>query len=198
MLLNLSSTCSFLHEEVTTFLYRRHVFYFNTPARLANFTNCLSFGTIPPPRNFGTIILEIRKFKVPSSEARDVCERDYSLAALYEYFQDLSDTNPHFSRMRHEELKHTRNWNEHSYGADWGLAIKGLMKHQVRELIVKAELGSFEVWNSGGRLLMALELVGDRGKVEKVVIDLGGQVGVDVPQQVAADVAALRNEYGWE
>ena len=68
----------------------------------------------------------------------------------------------------------------------------------MRKLIVKAESGSFQVWNSGDRLLRALELVGDRRIAEKVEIDLGGQMGVDVPQQVATDVAALKNEYAWD
>jgi hypothetical protein len=106
MLLNLQTTCSFLREEISIFLYRHHVFHFNTPTRLANFARCLSFSLVPRPLKLGTIILEIRRFSRldgvddlqwvvtfrngGQEQDREIVERGYSLVRPYEEFRDLN------------------------------------------------------------------------------------------------------------
>lgn len=212
MLLNLQTTCSFLHEEISTHLYNHHVYYFNTPARLANFTRCLSFGSVPPPRNLGTIIIEIRIFEPLSgvddpdypvtvssvSGDRDIVERDYSLCGPYEKFKDLHMTNPHFVYLRDREREVTRNWVRSRHDVDWAMAIEGLVKHKVQKLVIKPELGGLAVLRSRGRFLRSIEFVGDSQMVDNVEIILEGEVGRDVPRQVARRVASLRRQYGWD
>jgi len=212
MLLSLQTTCSFLHEEITTFLYSHHVFYFNTPIRLANFIRCLSFGPVPPPLNFGTVILEIRRFwpldgiedlssPVTMQDGRDdydVKERDYSLAKPYDNFKDLCLSNLHFFLMKKQEVKVTRKWHGRRFGMEWEVVIKGLVKHKVKKLILRAELGTFDVWDPHGPLCRALHFVGESRMVDKVVVNLGNQLGGSVPERVVNHLQALMSQYGWD
>jgi hypothetical protein len=159
-----------------------------------------------------TIIIEIRIFEplngvddpdhpvtVSSvSGDRDVVERDYSLCGSYGNFKDLHMTNPHFVFVRDRERKVTRNWVWSRHDVDWAMAIEGLVKHKVQKLVIKPELGGLAVLRSRGRLLRAIEFVGDSQMVDNVEIILEGEVGRDVPRQVARRVASLRRQYGWD
>lgn len=206
MLLNLQKTCIFLHREISSFIYTNHVFYFNTPARLANFTRCLAFGPVAP-RDLGTIILEVRTFYTPHSiynlhrffnlagEPELVVERGSSLSVPYEDLKELRASNPHFMDMRNKETLATQDWNGWSYGPDWAVAVLRLVKHKIKKLIIKSEYGAWPVWTPTGGLLTALRLVGDSGNVKEVVVDFGQDI---VPHQVFYDVAMLKAQYGWK
>jgi hypothetical protein len=183
MLLNLQTTCSFLHEEITNYLYHHHVYYFNTPARLANFTRSLSYAPIPSPRQLGTIILEIREFdpliNIPNRErpiiiqeasgAYEIAERDHSLSEPYAHFQVLRNTNPHFARMREDEVRLTRNWSSRTFGRDWLEALQGLRKHKVKQLIYQTRPEGSWGFGSHRRIIAALQQLEYSGMVDEVV-----------------------------
>lgn len=208
MLLALQSTCSFLHDEISQFLYKRHAFYFDTPARLANFTRCLSYSPVPSPLKLGTIILEIRQFQPliginnlqqrvtfrQNTEDKDVIERDSTLCKPYRNFMDLRPTNPHFTAMRAQEMEVTRNWIESRHGLDWGLAIIGLLKYRVNKLIITAQMGTFTAFSSDGPLMLALDVVGECGRVKNVSLDWWG---APAPAPDAWNFQALKTRYGW-
>lgn len=211
MLVDLQKTCTFFHVEVSTFLYSDHAYYFNTPARLENFTSCLSYSLLPAPLKLGTVILETRKF-LPldgiqnlnqsitfqqGSENLVIKERTYSLSKPYENFTNLRLSNAHFVLARDEETVSTRNWNGITHGMDWATAINGLLQLKVQKLIIKVEAGNFAIWQAGGPMLGALNHIGLSGMVVDVEIDLGVADGAAVPQQVATNVQAVKTLYGW-
>jgi hypothetical protein len=213
MLLNLQTACSFPREESSIFLYRHHVFHLNTSARLANFARCLSFSLVPRPLKLGTIILEIRRFSrldgiddlqrvvtfqnSGQEQNCEIVERGYSLARPYEEFRDLNAASL-YSVMTGREERVTRNWVGKTCGRDWAVAVEVLVKHKVQKLIIRFDLGYFEIWGPRRGLLKALESIGESGMVDKVVVDFRSDDLEPAPKQVRLAVKTLKSRYGWE
>jgi hypothetical protein len=83
-------------------------------------------------------------------------------------------------------------------GRDWAVAVEGLVKHKVQKLIIRFELGYFEVWGPHRGLLKALESVGESGMVDKVVVDFGSDDLESAPKQVRLAVKTVKSRYGWD
>lgn len=217
-------TCVFLHDDVATFVYKHHTFYFSTPRRLANFNRCLSFSVVPEKFDLGTVILDIREFSLLRGindvnqpvafidndlRFHPVVERDSAFSEPYDLI--LREANWRLANIWIKDEQETRNWVESTYEREWENAIKALHDHhRVQKLIIRIYPGDTAVWAPNGILYNTLRWVGQHKSGERLLRGRPVQNDVHIdfaqnpnlprrmPAVMVANLLALWDRYGWQ
>jgi hypothetical protein len=149
MISNLQMTCREMYDEVSSFAYRHHAFYFGQPRALATFLECLSYGPVPgadKSRLLGTVVIDITVRGHPYHCCEAVKSRARPGFVVEEFAMGYAENRPEPSDpdwlLFWDYAENENNLWWQWCGEDWACAIRALTEaHKVKKLVICCEGG---------------------------------------------------------